>query len=170
MAILFRKVVRPSDPTQKDSAKKAYPAIVYKYGYPVRLGEMAKEISSNSGVSEGTSISVLKDFRTLLRKILLGGRAVNIEGLGYFFLSAQSKGTENPAEFTPNDITALRICFRANKDIRLTAGSGATRTDGLHLKDVDKLNKDTVQEEVPGGNEPGGEGGNGGGEAPDPLG
>ena len=40
-----------------------------------------KEIASASGVSEGETISVLKDFRTLLRKTLLGGRSVNIAGL-----------------------------------------------------------------------------------------
>ena len=42
----------------------------------------------------------MKDFRTLLRKTLLGGRSVNIAGLGYFYLSAQSKGTEKAEDFT----------------------------------------------------------------------
>lgn len=60
---------------------------------------MAQEISGNSGVSEGETISVLKDFRTLLRKTLLTGRSVNIDGIGYFYLSAQSKGTDKPEDF-----------------------------------------------------------------------
>lgn len=33
-----------------------------------------------------------------------------------------------------------RICFRANKDIRLNAGASSTRTDGLMFKDLDRLN------------------------------
>ena len=107
------------------------------------MKEIAKEISSNSGVSEGETISVLKDFRTLLRKTLLAGRSVNIEGLGYFFLSAQSKGTEKAEDFTSADIQGLRICFRANSDIRLSTGT-STRSDGLKFKDLDHINKSDV--------------------------
>ena len=92
-----------------------------------------------SGVSEGNSYSVLKDFRTYLKKTLLAGRIVNIDGLGHFFLAAQSKGTDKAEDFTSSDITALRICFRANSDIRIVS-AGATRSDGLVLKDVDRIN------------------------------
>ena len=93
MAIRFKRVSRLSDPTNQDSVKRTYPIISYKYDTPATLKEVAQEISGNSGVSEGETISVLKDFRTLMRKILLGGRSVNIDGIGYFYLSAQSKGT-----------------------------------------------------------------------------
>ena len=94
MAIRFKRVQRLCDPTNKEAGKKVYPVISYQYDTSATLDEFAKEISSTSGVSEGETISVLKDFRTLLRKTLLSGRSVNIKGLGYFFLSAQSKGTE----------------------------------------------------------------------------
>lgn len=162
--ILFTKVERLADPTNKALGKKTYPVIVYKYSNPATLSEMAKEISSNSGVSEGESISVIKDFRTLLKKQLLSGRAVNIDGIGYFFLAAQSKGTANRADFTATDITGLRICFRAHNDIRLNTGTTTTRTDGLVLRDVDRLN-DTGENGLPDG---GGEPGDGGGEVVDP--
>lgn len=139
MAILFRKHARLSNLTDENSPKKVYPVITYEYGNAANLNEVAKEISSNAGVSEGETISVLKDFRTLLKKLLLSGRAVNIDGLGYFYLAAKSKGTDKAEDFTANDITGLRICFRANSDIRLIA-SGATRSDGLKFKDVDRIN------------------------------
>ncbi len=92
MAIRFRRVSRLCDPTNKEAGKKVYPVISYQYDTSATLDEFAKEIASASGVSEGETISVLKDFRTLLRKTLLGGRSVNISGLGYFYLSAQRKG------------------------------------------------------------------------------
>ncbi len=142
MAVLFRKHSRLSNLADKDSAKKVYPTITYKYSNPAKLKEVAREISTMSGVSEGNSYSVLKDFRTYLKKTLLAGRIVNIDGLGHFFLSAQSKGTDKAEDFTSSDITALRICFRANSDIRIVA-SGATRSDGLVLKDVDRINDTT---------------------------
>ena len=161
MTILYRKHYRLTDLSDKNSA---FPTITYEYGQASTLTEVAKEISGNSGVSEGETISVLKDFRTLLRKLLLSGRSVNIDGLGFFYLSAKSKGTEKAEDFTANDITGLRICFRANSDIRLVA-TGATRSDGLSFKDVDRIQN---------GSADGGNGGNGGssdgGEEENPLG
>lgn len=91
MAIRFKRVQRLCDPTNKEAGKKVYPVISYQYDTSATLDEFAKEISSTSGVSEGETISVLKDFRTLLRKTLLSGRSVNIKGLGYFFLRLKAK-------------------------------------------------------------------------------
>lgn len=165
MTILYRKHYRLADLTDKDSAKKVFPIITYKYTTPANLKEVAKEISQTSGVTEGNAYSVLKDFRTLLRKTLLGGRTVNIDGLGYFYLAAKSKGTDTAEAFTSTDITGLRICFRANSDIRLVA-SGSTRSDGLTFKDVDRINSDSSANE--GGGTTGG--GSGGDDNENPLG
>lgn len=124
----------------KNRQKKTYLTITYKYSNPAVLKEFAKEISTTSGVSEDNVYSVLKDFRKLLNKTLISGRSVNIEELGYFYLSALSKGTEEREKFTAADIEGLRICFRANNDIRLHTGT-STRTDGLVIKDVDRINE-----------------------------
>lgn len=142
MSVLFKKILRRVNPADEKSAKRVYPMITYKYGTPVTLDDVAKEISGTSGVSEGETVSVLKDFRTQLKKVLLSGRAVNIAGLGYFYLAAHSDGTDKAEDFTASDISGLRICFRANKDIRITA-SGSTRSDGLNFKDVDRINDET---------------------------
>lgn len=171
MAILFRKITRPTDLTDKNSAKKTYPQITYQYSNPSTLDEIAQEIGQTSGVSEGESISVLKDFRTLLKKKLIDGRTVNISGLGYFYLAAQSKGTTRAEDFTAADISGLRICFRADKDIRLNTGI-TTRTDGLSLKEVDRVNNPSSggsgNGSDPDDNHPGG-GDGGDEEAPDPT-
>lgn len=145
MAILFTKTQRTlnvinSETNTVSRVNKVYPVITYKYSDPAKLKEVAKEISDMSGVSEGNAYSVLKDFRTYLKKTLVSGRIVNIEGLGYFYLAAKSEGTNTAEEFDATDITALRICFKANNDIRINTGT-STRTDGLVLKDVDKINQ-----------------------------
>lgn len=167
MAIRFRRISHLCDPTNKALGKKVYAIISYQYDTSAGLAEFAKEISSNSGVSEGETISVLKDFRTLLRKTLLSGRSVNIEGLGYFYLAAQSKGAETAEAFTVADIIGLRICFRANSDIRITTGT-TTRTDGLSFKDLDRINESSANGSLP---DNGGEGEtpNPDDEAPDPT-
>lgn len=150
MAVLFRKHLRPVEVGNPDGAKKVFPTITYKYTNSALLKEVAREISTSSGVTEGNAYSVLKDFRTVLRKLLLSGRTVNIEGLGYFYLAAQSKGTDTMEEFTASDITGLRICFRANNDIRIVA-SGTTRSDGLVLKDVDRIDSEEDADSSAGG-------------------
>ena len=139
MSILYKKVWRLLNPLDKKSAKKVYPVITYKYGV------IAKKISRLSGVSEGVVNSVLKDFRTELKEELLLGRSVNIDGLGFFYLAARSKGADTAEAFTANDITGLRVCFRANKEIRITA-NGSTRSEGLSLKDVDRINDELPTE------------------------
>ena len=136
MSILYKKVWRFLNPLDKKSIKKVYPVITYKYGVAMDLKQIAKKISRLSGVSEGVVNSVLKDFRTELKEELLLGRSVNIDGLG----------TETVEAFTANDITGLRVCFRANKEIRITA-SGSTRSEGLSLKDVDRINDELPTEE-----------------------
>lgn len=104
-------------------------------------------------------------------KTLLSGRSVNIAGLGYFYLAAQSKGTEKAEDFTVSDISGLRVCFRANSDIRLFTGT-STRSDGLKFKDLDHINDSSI---IDGGSGEGGEapdpdeGTGGSGEAPDPA-
>lgn len=168
MAVLFKKHQRLSNLTDKNSPKKVYPTITYKYSNPAKLKEVAQAISAMSGVSEGNSYSVLKDFRTYLKKTLLTGRIVNIDGLGHFYLAAQSRGTDKAEDFTSSDITALRICFRANNDIRIVS-SGSTRSDGLVLKDVDRINETGGNTSGNGGNE-GGDPGDGGDQNENPLG
>ena len=168
MSLLFRKHYRLSNLADKNSAKKVYPTITYKYSNPAKLKEVAQAISAMSGVSEGNSYSVLKDFRTYLKKTLLAGRIVNIDGLGYFFLAAQSKGADKAEDFTSSDITALRICFRANSDIRIVA-SGTTRSDGLVLKDVDRINNTDDGGSGDGGSD-GGDSGSDGDQGENPLG
>ena len=168
MAIRFRRVNRLFDLGNPDSGKKFYAQLVYKYDNPATLKEVANEISSKSGASEGATISVLKDFRSLLKKILLSGRSVNIDGLGYFYLAASSEGTDKFEDFTVSNINGLRICFRANNDIRIHT-SGTTRSDGLTFKDLDHLNgSDSPSDNKPDGGNTGG--GSDGDESENPLG
>ena len=151
MAIRFRRVQRLFELGNPNGMKKFFAQLVYKYDNPATLKEVAKEISSQSGVSEGETISILKDFRSLLKKILLSGRSVNIDGLGYFYLAATSRGADKFDDFTVGNIEGLRVCFRANNDIRIHA-TGTTRSDGLVFKDLDHLkDSDSAADDENGG-------------------
>lgn len=145
MAIRFKRVQRVVDPRYPE-VKRFFPVISYKFDTSMDLLELSKVLSANSGMSEGTIYGVLKDFRTLLRKMLLSGRAVNVDGLGFFYLAASSKGAETPEELTADDITGLRVCFRANKSMRLVT-QGAFRSAGLAFKDLDFIGADFAPED-----------------------
>ena len=144
--ILYRKHFKTVKYKDNSTAKKVYPNITYQYSSPAKLKEIAQKVSKTSGVSEGTVYSVLKDFRSQLQEELLSGRVLNIEGLGSFFLSIKGNAADTMEDFSSSNITGLRICFRANNDIRLVA-SGSTRTDGLVLKDVDKIGASSTSDE-----------------------
>lgn len=107
MAIRFKRVQRLCDPTNKEAGKKVYPVISYQYDTSATLDEFAKEISSTSGVSEGETISVLKDFRTLLRKTLLSGRSGTLRDWVTF--SFQLKARERKRRKTLLHLT-LAVC------------------------------------------------------------
>ena len=77
----------------------------------------------------------------------------------------------SPEDFTVSDISGLRVCFRANSDIRLFTGT-STRSDGLKFKDLDHINDSSIidGDSGEGGEAPDPDGGAGGnGEAPDPA-
>lgn len=136
MAIRFRKVCRPADPRMPE-VKKFYPVISYRLDIPADLREVAQELSVVSGVSEGACYSILKDFPVLVRKALLSGRSVNLEGLGFFYLSARSAGKEHAADLSFRDIEELHVCFRADNDIRLGT-RGYRRSQGLSFINLDR--------------------------------
>lgn len=165
MTIRYRKIKRRLVPSDETSETRVFPVVTYKYGKAANLKEVAKKIAKQSILGEGEVYNMLKYFCSLLQDILLEGRQVNIDGLGYFSLALQGQGAESVEAFTTNDITGLRICFRAHNDIRIHNGA-TTRTDGLDFLDVDKVNGETPTD-TDDGTGSGGE--DGGGEDENPL-
>lgn len=143
MTIRYHKIKRRLVPSDETSEMRVFPVVTYKYGKAADLKEVAKKIAKQSILGEGEVYNMLKYFCSLLQEVLLEGRQVNIDGLGYFSLALQGQGAESEEKFTTNDITGLRICFRAHNDIRIHNGA-TTRTDGLDFLDVDKINSETI--------------------------
>ena len=164
MTIRYRKIKRKLNPTDSNSEMRVFPVVTYKYARAVTLSEFAKKIAKQSILGEGEVYNNLKYFCSLLQEILLEGKQVNIDGLGYFFLALQGNGAESEEEFTTNDITGIRICFRAHNNIRIHNGA-TTRTEGLDFLDVDKIQQGNASdantdETEPDETDPDGTGGN----------
>ena len=110
---------RKMNPLQVNSPEKYYPTLV-TLGRSVDLDYMTEKIRDNSSLSGGEVKSVLQNFVEKMKEQLLEGKTVNIAGLGVFSLAARSKGTDTEEEFTDKHIDSVRICFQANKSLKLT--------------------------------------------------
>ena len=80
------------------------------------LGDLAEHIASHGSVyTEDVVMGVLTKFKNCLLEHLYDGQWVKIDGLGTFSLALQTTGAESAEEFTQNNITAVRIRFKADQ-------------------------------------------------------
>lgn len=170
MSVIYKVIARPSDPRVENSPIKYYPRLLIM-GKSVNLKYIAEKIKDSSSLSIGDIKSVIQNFVEKVKEQLLEGKSVNIEGLGVFLLTAQSKGEESADKVTANSVDGVRIYFQANKEMKLT--KTATRAnEKLDLISLDeylkKLHLTTTPENPDGGNTGGGDDG-GEEEAPDPM-
>ncbi|MBR1941105.1 MAG: DNA-binding protein [Bacteroidaceae bacterium] len=101
---------RPSNPGDKNSEKKYY-AQIQQRGL-VETPELVEHVHEhNTAFTEGTIKGVLTDAFHCVREYLLESKKVYVEGVGWFFLSLQSRGTATAAEFTASCITGMSIMF-----------------------------------------------------------
>ena len=94
--------------------------------------------------SEGTIRGVLIEMENCLRELLLEGKAVYFDELGIFRIGLETRGKENAADFTADDIKAVHMClylgrrFRARqlfddakfREADIYAGLGTVGSDG----------------------------------------
>lgn len=119
MSVIYRIIQRPSDPRTLDSPKKFFPHII-TLGQSVNLKFIAQQMQDRSSLSVGDIKSTVQNFVEKLKEQLLEGKTVNIEGLGVFMLSAKSKGADKVGDITDKSIESVRICFQANKELRVS--------------------------------------------------
>ena len=143
MSVIFRTVERPSDPRVENSPKKYFPQLV-TLGQSVNLAFIAQKMQDRSSLSIGDIRSVVQNFVEKLKEQLLEGKTVNIAGLGVFMLAAKSKGSDKAEDITAKSVDSVRICFQANKELKIT--KTATRAgEKLDLVSLDDYLKVTVK-------------------------
>ena len=133
MSVIFRTVERPSDPRVENSPKKYYPQLV-TLGQSVDLAFIAQKMQDRSSLSIGDIKSTMQNFVEKLKEQLLEGKTVNIAGLGVFILAAKSKGEEKADDVTAKSVESVRICFQANRDLKISKAAGE-RLDLVSLDD-----------------------------------
>lgn len=166
MSVIFRTVERPSDPRVENSPKKFFPQIV-TLGQSVNLTFIAQKMQDTSSLSIGDIKSTMQNFVEKLKEQLLEGKTVNISGLGVFMLAAKSKGADLAKDITAKSVESVRICFQANKELKITktATRAGEKLDLISLDDY--LKGKTTTDEGSGDNSGGGSDGD---ENENPLG
>ena len=153
MSVIFRTVERPSDPRVENSPKKYYPQLV-TLGQSVDLAFIAQKMHRSS-LSIGDIKSTMQNFVEKLKEQLLEGKTVNIAGLGVFILAAKSKGEEKADDVTAKSVESVRICFQANRELKIS--KAATRAgERLDLVSLDDYLKGKTSTDGGSGSEGGG--------------
>ncbi len=129
------------------------------------MDELAGEIETIGALSEEDVAHVMKSFVRALRKVVVAGNRVKVDGLGTFFPTLTCPGVEVEKDCTVKNITRVNLRFRVDNALRLANDSTAT-TRGAANNMVFEL----VSPKAADGNGPEQPDQPGGGEAPDPLG
>ena len=79
----------------------------------VNLDELCDHIQSHGSIYTADVVTgVVKKFIFCLQELMLEGRKVKLDGIGTFYLMAQSEGVEKPEDFLPSEhIKAVRVRF-----------------------------------------------------------
>lgn len=93
------------------------------HGVPVSSGqigvdELAKDISGRCSLHESDVHAAVIALGDVMQAYLMKGNTVNLKNIGLFSISAGSEGFETPDECTPSKVTAQRVCFKADKEMR----------------------------------------------------
>ena len=119
-------------------------------------------MQDRSSLSIGDIRSTMQNFVEKLKEQLLEGKTVNIAGLGVFMLAAKSKGEDKAEDVTAKSVGSVRICFQANKELKIN--KAATRVgEKVDLVSLDDYLKELLNVPTGGGSDSGSGGNSGGG-------
>ena len=117
------------------------------------IDSLAQEIESIGSLSVEDVSHVMKSFVRAMKKVLVAGNKVKVDGLGIFYTTLTCPGVEQEKDCTVKNITRINLMFELYTEKKSAAGgNGGDGSDDDGKGD---------------GGEPGG--GSGGGEAPDPA-
>lgn len=110
------KLVQKANPLEPDSERKWYAS-------PVKAGtinnyQLSKGISGKSFLARGAVMSVIENMIDEIPGYLIEGYSVNLNNFGTLRLSLSSEGVEDPKEFTPDNITNMRVVFTPSPELK----------------------------------------------------
>lgn len=118
---------------------------------------VAAEVEEASTLTKGDVLHVLGIFMTEMRKVLVRGDRVKIDGLGTFFMTLSCDGVPTEEECKVRNIKGIHIRFLPDKSLKLANNALATtRSDNNVSFYIKGASATTTNQPNPGG----GNGGN----------
>ncbi|QIU95726.1 HU family DNA-binding protein [Bacteroides faecium] len=137
------------------------------------IESLAREIESIGALSVEDVSHVMKSFVRAMKKVLVAGNKVKVEGLGIFYTTLTCPGVEVEKDCTVKNITRVNLRFKVDNSLRLANDSTATTRGGDNNMTFELY---TDKKSASGGNGGSGEpddsgkgDGGDGGETPDPA-
>lgn len=137
------------------------------------IDSLAQEIESIGSLSKEDVTHVTKSFVRAMKRVLIDGNKVKVDGLGIFYTTLTCPGVEVEKDCTVKSISRINLRFKVDNSLRLANDSTATTRGGENnmMFELYSEKKSASGGNGEGGNGDGGDdsGNGGGGEAPDPA-
>lgn len=91
---------------------------------------LAREIESIGSLSVEDVSHVMKSFVRAMKKVLVSGDKVKVEGLGIFYTTLTCPGVEVEKDCTVKSISRINLRFKVDNSLRLANDSTATTRGG----------------------------------------
>lgn len=95
------------------------------FAHAVNLGtietdELARIIERNCSVKRSDVLAVLAELSDTIRLLLADSHRVRIAGIGSLMVGLNGRPCSDPTKYTNDHITGLHLCFKPEKEQRLT--------------------------------------------------
>lgn len=94
------------------------------------IDTLARDIETTGALSAEDVTHTMKAFIRQLKKVLVEGNRVKVDGLGTFYITFRSVGTEQEKECTVKNIRRVNVRFSVDNSLRLANDSTATTRGG----------------------------------------
>ena len=119
------------------------------------IESLAREIESIGSLSVEDVEHVMQSFVRSMKKVLVAGNKVKVDGLGIFYTTLTCPGVEQEKDCTVRNITRVNLRFKVDNSLRLANDSTATHVAGTitwpsnSSPRVRRLREEAVMAEAP---------------------
>ena len=95
------------------------------FAHAVNLGtvetdELARIIERNCSMKRSDVLAVLAELSDTIARLLAESHRVRLAGIGSLMVGLNGQPCSDPAQYDPSYVTGLHLCFKPEKELRLT--------------------------------------------------
>ena len=102
---------------------------------------LAREIESIGSLSVEDVSHVMKSFVRAMKKVLVAGDKVKVDGLGIFYTTLTCPGVEQEKDCTVKNISRVNLRFKVDNSLRLANDSTATTRGGENNREEGRFRR-----------------------------